>query len=95
MEIKEEGVGTAPEQKLVLSQHTEIKRATTVTRHNTRPLRDRRLPKLLGDRLFTIAITTHVNVVGAKQNTSDEKLERTQRLQHSSSALPRTVSRSW
>ena len=87
-------MGTPLQKSLGSSQDTEIKWAT-VTRHKTRPLRDRRPLKFSGDRLFTSAITsgsTHVNVMGAAQNTSDEELGKKRTA--SSSARPRTVNKS-
>ena len=48
------------------NQGSVIKQDTTVTRHNIRPLRERRPPKFLRDRLFTSVVTggaPSVNVV--------------------------------
>ena len=57
---------------------------TTVTRHNTRSLREKRPQKFLGERLFKSAIFT-------ARNTSDEELG--EQWKASSSVVLRTVNR--
>ena len=52
---------------------------TTITKYNTRPLRERRPFKFLGDRLFTSVViggSSSVNVVHQAQNTPDEEIGR-------------------
>ena len=53
MDIKEEGEKTPPQTSSGTTQETGSKQNRMVTRHKTRPLRDLRLPKFLGDRIFT------------------------------------------
>ena len=48
----------------------------SVVRHNTRPLTDRRPPKVLGDRFFTSAVTMVTqgkNVITAKDSSDEDR----------------------
>ena len=65
-------------------QKTESSQPTTVTRHNTRSLREKRPQKFLEERLFKSAIFT-------ARNTSDEELG--EQWKASSSVVLRTVNR--
>ena len=65
-----------------------------VLRHNTRPLRDRRPPKILGERFFTSAVTTETQeiIVVTAKDTSDEDLIVLPQAESSTSGV-KTVSR--
>ena len=95
MNIKIEEEKTPPQTSLGPTQGSATSQNTAITRHNTRPLRDRRQPKFLGEKLFTRVVTsgsTSVNVVSQTQNTSDE--EKSQEPKASLNYTPRKVNRS-
>ena len=94
MDIKQEEQKTLPQISSGPSQGNNLKHDTTVTRHTTRPLRERRPPTFLVNRLFTSVVTggaTNVNVVRQTQNTSDDELERVSK--SAACVTPKTVNR--
>ena len=89
MDLKEEGEKTLPKTSLQPTQGSVTKQDTTVTTHNTQPLRARRPPKFLGERLLTSVVTGGSLNVNVAHQTEIGKVPKA-----SSSFAPRMVNRS-